>query len=101
MPIYILATEIDLMTYKHLRYFKFHLDGGKSFCYRSRMSYNSFAHGNKRKNYNLNKYLYHCDSWHDKISPRPLLEGVEIIEVDSLWEFYNAIRFDYKQSKYF
>lgn len=102
-PLMIVASEIDLKDgCKHLRYIRFPLDDGKyPICYRSRVSYNSFAHGMKGRNYCPNqknaKLLYHCDHEEMKTWMDP---NVAIIDVQNLWEFYKLIGYNYKTKKY-
>lgn len=96
----IVVSEIDLESHEHLRYFRFPLDGDKQFCYRSRVSYNAFVGGTKRRNYAPNyknaRFLYACGEEEEKL----VYSDVPIIDVGSLWEFYAAIGYDYKTKRY-
>lgn len=99
MTIEILATEIDLKNgCKHRRYIIFPLDGGKDFCYRSRISYDYFAHGRKRRNWKRDELLYACDH-HDGFR-RMDDPDAEVVHVDSVWDFYKTIGYDYKKQKW-
>jgi hypothetical protein len=99
-----IITEIDLSNgCKHTRYFRFPLDGGKEFCYRSRTSYNAFFNGMKKRNYTKPRhYLYAGkDEEEFEINKRMrLIENPEFIDVSSIWEFYKLIGFDYKNNKW-
>lgn len=106
-PIIIFATEIDLRNDLEfpfgnpVRYIKFPLDDGKyPICYRSRTSYNSFAHGSKDRNYSPNKkqakFLY-CCRHEEEIRE---FYKIPIVDVKNIWDFYNLIGYDYKNKKY-
>ena len=94
----IIATEIDLVTYDHLRYFKFPLDGDKDFCYRSRMSYSAFAHSIKKRNRKQQELLYHCDNEIFRINT--IDSNLPFIECATLWDFYEAIGYEYRLKKW-
>jgi len=98
------------------RRFKFDLDDSKKFCYRSRVSANSFFHGPNQYNWKGGKTmqtyesLYHMQhlkefEWHveqiKKINEGTIPdEYTNIIELPNLWEFYKAIGWDYKTKKW-
>lgn len=95
------VAEIDCRDgHKHLRYIRFPNDAGKDFCYRSRMSINSFAYHPKGRNYNPSKknpkYLYHFE-WHDY---RHFAKGVPVVDVASIWEFYVLVGYNYKKKQW-
>ena len=96
----IVVTEIDMSTYKHLRHLKFYLDGGKDFCYRSRVSFNAFAYSKHKYNQKRNKLLYYCTHETDRIGLSRLDIRVPVVELDTLWDFYKFIGYDYKSKKW-
>lgn len=100
MTIEIIATEINLKTYDHVRYIEFDLDDGRAFCYRSRVSYNAFRASAKRRHYN-GDVMYFCEH-----ATSPVLKyeiqhtPAPTVKVANLWEFYKLIGYDYKTKKY-
>ena len=92
------------------RWFVFDLDDGKSFCYRSRTSSNSFFHGRHRRNWKPNpvkpQFLYikkHIDEFNEE---KEIKRGIGVEEVGTthylknIWEFYKMIGWDYKNKKW-
>jgi hypothetical protein len=98
--LYIIAIEISLKTYEHLRYIRFDLDAGKEFCYRSRISYDYFAHGIKRRNRRSGEFLYYCDNESDMIQFNKLDPTVPMIDIPTIWDFYKLIGYNYKKQKW-
>jgi hypothetical protein len=109
----IVVSELDYHNSKHIRWIRFPLDAGKKFCYRSRGSINAFAYGTKHYNYKPNianpDYLYHFSDWDTKLADieiakeclgRNIYENIPIVDVGSIWEFYNLIRWDWKKKKW-
>lgn len=101
----ILVTEIDLTTsnYEHIQHLRFDLDNGKDFCYRSRMSYNAFAYGGASKKpakkspcWGKNGKLYRCDHEDDPIQFGKFDPHLPLVNLKSLWEFYEYIGYNYK-----
>lgn len=100
MSISIIATEIDLKTYAHVRYIQFDLDDGKGMCYRSRVSYNAFRTNAKRRYYN-GDVMYFCE--HDTspvLRAEMQLIPAPVVQLANLWEFYKLIGYNYKTKKY-
>ena len=97
------------------RRFKFDLEDGKAFCYRSRTSSNAFFHSLKKRNWrgkgtNTFSLLYHFQGFEDfthhteifrKALAGTLPEGYDtLIELLNLWKFYKEIGWDYKVKKW-
>ena len=99
-PLYIIAKEISLVTYEHLRYIRFDLDTGKGFCYRSRVSYDYFAHGLKNRNKKPGKLMYICEHEDELKGFGRIDPAIPLIDVPNLWEFYKFIGYDYKKQKW-
>jgi len=85
--------ELDQIDYRHVRYFEIDIDGGESFNYRSRVSLNAFFNINYTRNEN-DKLLY------VELPKRNFDDGIPVIKIDSLWEFYKLIGYNYKIKKY-
>jgi hypothetical protein len=102
----ILVTEIDLNTpnFDHVQYLRFDLDNGKPFCYRSRMSYNAFAYGARKGKkspcWKKNDKLYYCNHEVNCIKFRKFDPLLSLVDLKSLWEFYQHIGYDYKTKKW-
>jgi hypothetical protein len=69
---------------------------GEPGFYRSTVSFNSFFYGRRGRNHNGQQWFYgqRIEEMLYKV------EGLEILAHDSIWDFYKAIKFDYKKSKY-
>ena len=111
----LIVTEIFLKEgCRHGRYFRVPIDGkgcyvddcGNTFDYRSRGSVNSFFFGVKKRNQKKKERLYHaCDEDEHittlaitkKLSNHPM---PSYIDVDSVWDFYKLINYDYKARKW-
>ena len=90
------------------------MDGGKNFCYRGRTSYDAFASPSKNRSYNKEAKLgYHCKRLQDfkqemRIWKRLQISNPEVpdiydvprIKVNSLWDFYKEIGYDYKKKRF-
>lgn len=119
MPNIKYVTELDgARDYQPNLVFKFDLDDGKIFCYRSRVSYNSFAFGGRNNNKPRNrnnkfgkKLIYHCRDENDyKLTQQSFIRTFEMyggvyeeppmVELKNLWQFYNVIGYDYKSKKF-
>ena len=92
------VTEIELPSCEHLRYIWFTLPscvdkGG----YVAVTSYNSYFCGYKRRrNHGPGRMYVAREEWEiDYYFP-----DVPIVEVDTIWDFYKLIGFDYKRNKY-
>jgi hypothetical protein len=106
----IIVTEIDLTTkdFNHIRNFRFDLDNGKKQCHHSRTSYNAFAHASRsslkngktapcwRKNYRL----YYCNEEDYAIELNKINNTLPLINLNSLWDFYRYIGYNYKTKKW-
>jgi hypothetical protein len=114
MTIQIVALELNLnVDHTYKRYFKFDLDDGKNFCYRSRTSHDAFFHSTKKRN-RKESLLYtsrHEDEhqldiahWHTMMKKYSNLTDiyaeVPVVHVKNLWEFYKLIGYDYKTKKF-
>jgi hypothetical protein len=103
----IVVSEV-FSTSKHGRYFRFPLDpnNGK-FDYRARVSYNCFF---RKRNHKKNKTIYYAQSSesyniskdsYNKIGEKHGLKMEhEFIDLNSIWEFYKEIGYDYKKQKW-
>ena len=107
----IVATETDLKDDKILRRIRFPLDGNKdSCCYRSRVSYEAFAHSLKRRcykpSYKKAEFQYYCcqesdlPSWVKNPPPEWGTEPDDFIDVPDLWSFYNLVGYNYKKKNW-
>ena len=96
----IVVTEIDLDTYKHLRYLKFPLDGAKNFCYRARVIYSSFAHSRHSRCQKRNELLYYSNHETDRVGFNSMDIRIPVVELENLWDFYKYIGYDYKKKKW-
>jgi len=109
------ATELDInKCSNHIRYIQIDIDGGKSFCYRGRVSFNAFAHGSKHRNYNAKKgfhyyfqsldtfLIYHNSTrnFFNNVLGKEYCQDIPILTVSSLWEFYKLVGYDYKKKKW-
>lgn len=93
-----LIKEISNETFIHIRKWIVDVDGNESCNYRSRTSINCFFYGKHHRN-KTKDFLYHGESLREAIDVRGFdPEGVA--EVDSIWEFYKIIGYDYKKKKY-
>lgn len=91
------------------RIFTFDLDDNKKFCYRSRTSFNAYFRSVKNHNWKPDGYLYvtehdieydiNLKSWTKALGYNPH-ENIELIELPNIWEFYKAIKYNYKTKKY-
>jgi len=66
---------------------------------RARGSYNSFFHGSKRRNY-TDEFLYSAEPVDEILLELQHIKIEELDQVDSLWDFYKIIGYDYKTKKY-
>jgi hypothetical protein len=110
---YLIVTEVFLKEgCRHGRVFRLPIDPiGTTFHYRARGSINSFFHINKKRNYKKDEVLYHSagevehiigqDIWREthRKHNMPHTE-ITYIDVDSIWDFYTLIGYDYKKKKY-
>lgn len=77
------------------------------------MSFNAFAHSEHRRNYKpsfkAKEILYHFQHLDEKVRHDTRMQqvlgsdpyaGAQVIALDSLWEFYTAIGYDYKKRKW-
>lgn len=85
--------ELDQKDYRHVRYFEINIDGEKDFNYTARVSLNAFFNVDYERNENK-EFLY------VQLPKFNFENGVPVILVDSLWEFYNLIGYNYKTKKY-
>ncbi len=112
----LIVTEVMLQEgCKHGRYFRVPVDAkgcyvsaaGHPFDYRGRGSINSFFFGTNRRNYKKKERLYHaCDESEHLASLKitqeflPDTPNPVYIDVDSVWDFYKLIGYDYKKRKW-
>ena len=105
----LIVTEVLLADgHKHARHFRLPIDPkGGEFNYRSRTSINCFFYGKKRRNYKGIEILYHVADEHEhksslKITQQSLPHWPTpfYIDVDSIWDFYKIIKYDYKTKKW-
>lgn len=104
---------------RHGRVFRVPIDGvgsytsaeGYRFDYRGRGSINAFFHSLKKRNYKKDEVLYHSEREDEHIIGQDIwrethrkhnMPHTEItyIDVDSIWDFYTLIGYDYKKKKY-
>lgn len=105
MKLYV--TEIDRSTSKHTKLYVFDVDDGKNICYRSRVSSNAFFHSTKQRNWGKS-FIYvekHKEEFDINLESTMRVFGENIykdctVNLNNLWEFYNAIGYNYKQKKY-
>ena len=117
---YLIVTEVNLKPpFEHRRVFRVPIDAvgsytssdGYRFDYRGRGSINAFFHSLKKRNHKNKEILYHsCHEEEHFISERVKKESytkykipyqeITYIEVDSIWDFYKLIGYDYKKKKY-
>ena len=115
----IVALELDLNGKEnhrqYLRTIEFDMDGGKPFCYRGRVSYEAFADVTKKRYYNKRagltyrmkrkeEYQFDVQLWKRTMARHPDITdiyNVPNIKLNSLWEFYEYIGYDYKAKKYY
>lgn len=90
-------TECDARTYENLRYFEVDIDGGKPFDYRARTSFNAFFNLVNHPERHSNDKVFYCQR---SLLKFEIDEGVKVIPVPSLWEFYKLIGYNYKAKKY-
>lgn len=85
----------DLFSNQNRRCWLIDIDQGKNFCYRSRISFNSFFYGKKMLNKKFkNIYVATCiDDVTFKYYRNPK-------KIKSIWDFYLEIGFDYKSKKF-
>lgn len=80
--------------------------------YRSKVSFDAFFFGVKGRNYAPNGTLYHA-KWEDEYNAEherlrkfleeqnhPMIDEDQLVDVESLWEFYKLIGYDYKKQKW-
>lgn len=83
------------------RVFFFDLDAGKGFDYHARTSINAFFNykksRNENKDYTFSKYLGFEMEWMDKWAD---FNSALFTHLESLFEFYRIIGYDYKTHKY-
>lgn len=105
---YIIVTEVFLPSCGHGRCFKIPIDPNYGdFNYRSRTSINAFFFGTKRRNEKKGKVLYHsqneesykihCDCLRNSSVPHDIKVPRNL---NSIWEFYKIIGYDYKKRKW-
>ena len=116
MTIILVASEI-IRGVDNSRRFKFDLDDGKKFCYRSRVSCNYFFSGPNQYNWkggktlqtyqalyhrqDIREFEMHLKIFQNSLGDKPLPEGYDtLLELPNLWEFYKAIGWDYKTKKW-
>jgi hypothetical protein len=81
-------------------YFLVDIDGGKTFDYRARVSINAFfSLRGSVKNRRVNGDLRYAEREPSEISWMGLKDS-DAIKVDSVWEFYELIGYNYKTKKY-
>jgi len=105
----IIVTEVLLKEgHRHNRVFRFPVDpkGGKTdtlgnpFDYRARVSTNCFFFSTNKRNYKRDEVLYHSAWEEDHKLLRFSTHAIDYIDVDSIWDFYTLIGYDYKKKKY-
>lgn len=88
-------------------------DIGEPGFYQQSVSFSSFFHGIKKRNWN-GDLLYSIDTWdefmkfrigmderlHDRHPDLPEIYKFTDIVFDSIWDFYKFIGWDYKKKKY-
>lgn len=86
------------------KFYEVDIDGKDKSPYRARKSYGSFLHGPSDKNLSPDGriFMFVCYGrttptfeLHEKIHGK-----IDLIEVESLWEFYKLIGYDYKKKKW-
>jgi len=117
---YLIVTEVNLNPpYEHRRVFRVPIDGegcyktseGYTFDFRSRRSINAFFHSKKKRNYKNKEILYHScredehiiseNIWRETYRKNNIpRKEITYIDVDSIWDFYTLIGYDYKNKKY-
>lgn len=115
MDISVIEIDYSVSNTQYLKILEFDVDGGKQFCYRSRVSYAAFSNILRKRYYNKkSQLLYECRSkhehdikvkiWLDMITRHPNIfniYNIPTVRINSLWEFYDYIRYDYKNKKYY
>ena len=84
--------ELEKTECQHIRYFEVNVDEGENFNYRARVSLNAFFNIDFKRNEN-DKFLY-------VETAKRVDEKAETVKVNSLWEFYKLIGYNYKTKKY-
>lgn len=84
---------------EHLRYFEFPLDGGKTFDYNARRSYNAFFNHNFTRNQNGSIMFCQNQRWESEIDYKDF-PNLLVTRLNSLYEFYRVIGYDYKTHQY-
>ena len=98
---YVEKIKFDECDDDHRTYYRFDLDDGKNFCYRTRMSFNAFFHSIKDRNVS-NGFLYHTDRKDSIEKIAKIFDDYPVnwIDCKNIWEFYQIIGYDYKTKKY-
>jgi hypothetical protein len=92
-----LVKEISLDDYRHTRKWIVDIDCGETLNYRGRVSSNSFFYGKHKRN-RTDKFLYHMKGVWEEYDDDKVPDDIE--RVDSIWEFYKIIGYDYKKKKF-
>lgn len=114
IPIVALVIDTSNDNWNYLHTIEFDMDGGQMFCYRSRMSYEAFTNVLKKRNVNKRaklRYVCKCKVeydndvrvWQGTMARNPGiadLYNIPTVKVNSLWEFYNYIGYNYKSKTY-
>ena len=105
----IIVTEVFLKDgCKHGRVFRLPIDPtGRPFNYRVRVSTNSFFFSTNKRNYKKDELLYHSEAEDEhkiclNITQKslPNWPTPNYIDIDSIWEFYKLVGYDYKKKKW-
>lgn len=103
-----IATKINLKTFEHEEYFLFDIDCGEAFNYRGRVSSNAFFHGGRSKSprRNQNKTHLYYGRQYGRVEQNNVTDyismfgPVPITRLASIWEFYDAVGYDYRRKKW-
>jgi hypothetical protein len=109
MPRMLIVKEIAMPECRHVRYFKFPIDPGSDFNYRSRTSINAFFHSTKQRNYKPTvakaQFLYHSSHEEEYLRMKQVeIESfgedihahVPMTELPDIWAFYQLIGWEHK-----
>jgi hypothetical protein len=101
----VFVAEVSIETSDHLRHFWIDLDQGERLHYRSRVSFEAFRSYKVERCKNKEKGLWYIELDHTRCCYNPKYPDIyrydcEIIELNSVWEFYDVIGYNYKTKKY-
>lgn len=91
------VTILEMPSCRHLEYVYVTLpDWGQKGAYTQRVSFNAFFHGMKERNRTKTRLYVERDVLFSTLDEK----GVPQREIDSMWDFYKYIGYDWKKNKY-